>query len=244
MTHTYNITGMTCSGCVAKVKSALLMLGDVTAAEVQLNTPQATITMQRHIDLQTLQNALHKAGNYNITEDFYAGAMTHTAAEPSKTWLQTYKPLLLVFGFITGIALLTAYNGDKIVGHIAMNNFMAGFFLVFAFFKMLDLRGFADSYSSYDLLARRWHGYGFIYPFAELALGIAYLLHWQPLYTNIATIIVMGFSSIGVINSVVNKRKIQCACLGAVFNLPMSTITIIEDLLMVAMAVMGVGSEW
>jgi hypothetical protein len=47
----------------------------------------------------------------------------------------------------------------------------------------------------------------------------------------------MGFSSIGVIQSVLNKKKIQCACLGAVFNLPMSTVTIIEDLLMVSMAV-------
>jgi hypothetical protein len=50
------------------------------------------------------------------------------------------------------------------------------------------------------------------------------------------TIIVMGFSSLGVVRAVMNKQKIRCACLGAVFNLPMSTITIIEDLLMVAMA--------
>jgi copper chaperone CopZ len=46
MTHTYHISGMTCSGCVAKVKSELLKLGDVTAAEVQLASPQAIITMQ------------------------------------------------------------------------------------------------------------------------------------------------------------------------------------------------------
>lgn len=46
----------------------------------------------------------------------------------------------------------------------------------------------------------------------------------------------MGFSSIGVIQSVLNKKTIQCACLGAVFNLPMSTVTIVEDLLMVVMA--------
>ena len=70
-------------------------------------------------------------------------------------------------------------------------------------------------------------------------LGLAYLMQWQPVYTNIATIVVMGFSSIGVIQSVLNKRKIRCACLGAVFNLPMSTVTIIEDLLMVAMAVIA-----
>ena len=115
--------------------------------------------------------------------------------------------------------------------------FMAGFFLTFSFFKMLDLSGFADSYSSYDVLAKRWRGYGFIYPFIELALGIAYLIDFNPFITNITTIIVMGFSTIGVLQSVLNKRKIRCACLGAVFNLPMSTVTIIEDLLMVFMAI-------
>ena len=78
--------------------------------------------------------------------------------------------------------------------------------------------------------------YGFIYPFIEFALGIAYLVAFNPVFTNTTTIIVMGVSSIGVIQSVLMKKKIQCACLGAVFNLPMSTVTIIEDLLMVAMA--------
>jgi prepilin signal peptidase PulO-like enzyme (type II secretory pathway) len=71
-----------------------------------------------------------------------------------------------------------------------------------------------------------WSAYGFVYPFIELALGIAYLLQWQPFYTNIATIVVMGFSSIGVIQSLLKKRKTQCACLGTIFNLPMSTITV------------------
>jgi copper chaperone CopZ len=49
MTHTYNISGMTCNGCIAKAKSELLKLGDVTAADVQLTAPQATINMQKHI---------------------------------------------------------------------------------------------------------------------------------------------------------------------------------------------------
>ena len=118
-----------------------------------------------------------------------------------------------------------------------MQLFMAGFFLAFSFFKMLDIAGFADSYSGYDLLAKRWKGYGYIYPFIELALGIAYLTDFQPYATNIITIAVMGFSTIGVMQSVLNKQEIRCACLGTGFNLPMTTVTIIEDLLMVAMAV-------
>jgi copper chaperone CopZ len=230
MTHTYQIEGMTCNGCVAKVKSELLKLGEVTAAEVQLASPQATITMQNHVSEAALQQAISKTGNYKIRMESHPPA-NKMADEINKTWYQTYKPLLLIFAFITAISLLTSSTVEH-----WMNNFMAGFFITFSFFKLLDLKGFADSYSTYDLLAKKWYAYGYIYPFIELALGIAYLTNAHAFYTNLATVIVMGFSSIGVIQSVLTKRKIQCACLGAVFNLPMSTVTIIEDLLMVAMA--------
>ena len=117
-----------------------------------------------------------------------------------------------------------------------MNNFMAGFFITFSFFKLLNLKAFAETYSMYDIVAKRIKAYGFIYPFIELALGIAFLTRFNPIATNIATLIVMSISIIGVLQSVLNKRKIQCACLGAVFNLPMSTVTIIEDALMIVMS--------
>ena len=89
----------------------------------------------------------------------------------------------------------------------------------------------------YDIVAAKWNGWGKIYPFVELALGIAYLINFAPFYTNIVTVVVLGVSSIGVIQSNLNKKKIKCACLGDVFNLPMSTVTIIEDLAMVGMGV-------
>ena len=54
--------------------------------------------------------------------------------------------------------------------------------------------------------------------------------------TNVVTLIVMSISIVGVLQSVLSKQKIQCACLGAVFNLPMSTVTIIEDALMIIMS--------
>ena len=82
----------------------------------------------------------------------------------------------------------------------------------------------------------RWRGWGLIYPFVELGLGIAYLANFNPLLTHWATIIVMGFSAIGVIKAVASKTQIQCACLGTVFKLPMSTVTIVEDVGMVLMA--------
>jgi hypothetical protein len=88
----------------------------------------------------------------------------------------------------------------------------------------------------YDIVAKQWPGWGYIYPFVELLLGIAFLTGFQPMVTNTVTLIVMGVSIIGVLQSVLHKRKIKCACLGDVFNLPMSTITIIEDALMIGMS--------
>lgn len=72
MTHEYQITGMTCDSCVARVKNELLKLGDVTGVEAKLSSPQAVISMSRHISTPVLQEAVSKAGNYKITE---AGGM-------------------------------------------------------------------------------------------------------------------------------------------------------------------------
>lgn len=113
---------------------------------------------------------------------------------------------------------------------------MAGFFIVFSFFKLLNLKGFAESYAMYDVVAKKWDGWGYGYAFTELALGLAFLIGFNPILTNAVTLVVMTVSIIGVLQSVLNKRKIKCACLGAVFNLPMSTITIIEDALMIGMS--------
>lgn len=232
MKHTYTVTGMTCSGCVAGVKGKLLMHPDVLSAEVTL-PDQAVIEMSRHIATADLQQAIGNS-KYTITES----PQVHDTHMSGKTanWFATYKPLLLIFAFITGIAAIVSYHHETIHAMQFMNVFMAGFFLVFSFFKFLDLKGFANSYAMYDIIAKRIPAYGFVYPFLELGLGIAYLIHFNPTVTNWATLIIMGVSSIGVIESALNKKKIQCACLGAVFNLPMSTVTIIEDMLMVAMA--------
>jgi hypothetical protein len=180
------------------------------------------------------------AAGYKIAEDQSDASHHAMAQHAAGSWLKTYKPLLLIAAFITGVSLLAARTEHGIHGMLWMNYFMAGFFLVFSFFKFLDLKGFAESYSMYDVLARKVKAYGYIYPFIELALGVLFLVGIYPLATNIATVAVMGFSSIGVIQSVLDKKKIRCACLGAVFNLPMSTVTIIEDLLMAGMALTSI----
>ena len=169
-----------------------------------------------------------------------SAAAGRSRASGTPAWLVTYKPLLLVFGYIllTVIGFLAATGSWD--GALAMRLFMAGFFLVFSFFKFLDVAGFASVFRGYDLVARVLPGYGRAYPFIELVLGLAYLTNVAPAATNIATAIIMAVGLAGVIRAVVSKQSIRCACLGTGINLPMSTVTIIENSVMLIMAVASV----
>lgn len=229
MTHTYQLTGMTCSSCEAKVKSALLLVENVTNVVVSKEDSSATITMDKHIALSDFQKVLDN--KYQIS------AINHNeTVEQTKSWLETYKPILLIFFYISLVSILIQFKNEDFNSMEWMRHFMAGFFLIFSFFKFLNLKGFAESYVMYDVLARKFPVWAYIYAFVELGLGIANLTDFNPIITNGITFIVMTISIIGVLQSVLNKKKIQCACLGAVFNLPMSTVTIIEDALMIGMS--------
>jgi copper chaperone CopZ len=232
MTHTYQLTGMTCGGCENKVKSNLLVLPDVTAVEVSKDTNSATISMDKHIGLDALQRALGGSeSKYQISAAHHSETL-----EEAKSWAETYKPILLIFGYVTAIALVVSWQDSAINFMVFMRIFMAGFFLTFSFFKMLNLKGFAESYAMYDIVAKKFSPWGYIYAFIELGLGLSFALNLSPTVVNWVTLIVMTISILGVLESVLNKKKIQCACLGAVFNLPMSTVTIVEDAIMIAMS--------
>lgn len=248
MTHTYKITGMTCDGCVAKVIYLLKQLPDVTDVQINLEAGEADITMQQHIATPALRNALKDYPKYRLSEKKIGhahpadvlkdkGNVFAEQPEEPKSWFKTYKPIILIALYITFVASIVSLSTDKFDNVLFMRVFMSGFFLVFSFFKMLDLRGFANSYAMYDVVAMKFKSWGYVYAFLELALGIAFAVNFEPVVTNGFTAVLMAVSLIGVLQSVFNKKKIQCACLGAVFNLPMSTVTIIEDALMIAMSV-------
>lgn len=220
---------MTCSSCEAKVKSALLMVDNVTHVEVSLQDHSTTITMDKHVPLKELQKALDP--KYQII------ALEHNEmTEQTKSWFETYKPILLIFFYITLTTVLIQINNQQFDLMQWMRHFMAAFFLVFSFFKLLNLKGFTESYVMYDILARRFPSWAYIYAFIELALGIGYLIDFNPIVINMVSFFVMSVSIIGVLKTVLNKQQIQCACLGDVFHLPMSIVTIIEDALMIIMA--------
>ena len=238
MTHTYKVSGMTCGGCQAKVQSLLTNVAGVQNVAIDLAKGEATIDMDKHIAIDDLKQSLKDYPKYQLTE---SSKPIHIVApvsdeEEKRSWIEIYKPILLIFGYILSITLLIEYIHKDFIWMRWMNHFMAGFFLVFSFFKILNLKGFAESYAMYDIVAKKWNGWGYMYAFIELGLGFAFLAAFNPLLTNAITFVVMTISITGVLQSVLNKQKIKCACLGDVFNLPMSTITIIEDALMIGMS--------
>lgn len=236
--QTFPLTGMSCGSCVQKITARLLEHPDIVEAKVILDPPQAQITTRVALSDESMNDWLKPLGKYRVAQD-HVGPEHHHHHHDKPSATQTYRPLLIVLAYLVlVIAAVSVMHGGFELS-FAMRIFMGGFFITFSFFKMLDLRGFADAYRSYDIVAKAVPAYGLVYPFIELALGLAYLANWQPFGTNLVTAVVMGVSLLGVLKAVLSKQSIRCACLGTVFNLPMSTVTIVEDGLMLAMAIVA-----
>ena len=230
-------TDLRCGSCVATVKPYLDRVPSVDTWDIDVASPNKTLTISGSAQAGVVEEAVSQAGYHVLGEikspPVAAEEPIETSAAPAAT---TYYPLLLLVAFLVGVVTLIELRTGSFLWGRAMGNFMGAFFLAFSFFKLLDLQGFADNYRSYDVVSKRIPAYGYVYPFIELLLGIAYVTAFQPFATNLVTLVVMSVSSVGVIQSLLNKRNIRCACLGTVFNLPMSTVTLVEDGLMVAMA--------
>ena len=227
-------TDLRCEACVASIRPALDAESGLTRWTADVTIPDKTLTVDGDRVTAARVSELLRPHGYHVLGELPAEAPAAPAgvAEPTTS----YFPLVLILLYLLGVCGAVEVAAGGFDPMRAMTHFMAGFFLVFSFFKLLNLTAFADAYAGYDLVAARWRGYGFAYPFIELALGLAYLLHLHPMAVNAVTLAVMLVSTAGVVKALLARRKIQCACLGAVFNLPMSTVTLVEDLLMVGMA--------
>lgn len=233
MKRTYNISGMTCTSCQASVQSALEKVEGVTAVTVTLETGEAIVHSTAPISLEQLQSKL--PSKYGIAQkNLFEGAVDESApAQMSK--IQQLKPLFLIFLYI-GLATILLH-WQEWDAQAAMLDFMGLFFIVFSFFKMLDLKGFQQSFQMYDPLARALPRYGWVYPFLETALGLLFLMRLQITAALIITIVILSITTVGVTRTLLSKNKIRCACLGTALNLPMTEATFIENALMIGMAI-------
>lgn len=176
-----------------------------------------------------LKSELHKSSEDHSVNDQGLGKLT---------W-KSYLPLLVIVSVILTTALFVTIR-DVMFGvfsvYHSLSYIMIGFFLVFGSFKLMDLKGFAEGYATYDLLASRWSPYGYIYPFIELFFGFSMILDIFPKQILLLEIIIMGFSGIGVLTKLLKKEQFQCACLGTFLKVPLTKITVVEDFSMVILA--------
>ncbi len=145
-------------------------------------------------------------------------------------------PLFYVFTFIIILSLIRQFIFG-IDWMMWMMDFMGVFFVTFGLFKLYDLKGFVNSFQLYDVIAKRWLGFGYVYPFIEIILGIMYLIGFMFFLQNLAALILAIFGIYSAHITIKNKEVVKCVCLGSAFDLPMTKVTLIENLLMALMAI-------
>ncbi|MGB1941632.1 MAG: heavy-metal-associated domain-containing protein [Flavobacteriaceae bacterium] len=218
-----HIEGMTCEGCVVSVEHAIKQLPNVNDVTANLKTGTVEVRYQQSFDVNEIKAVLPP--KYALAEDI--------TTAPSKA-KQLY-PLGLIFLFLIGGTLIIHY--PTFVIRDVLPDFMGLFFVVFSFFKYLDLSGFQSSFRRYDPLAKAIPFYAWLYPFLELSLGVLFLMRLELQFALWLTVAILGITTIGVVKVLLSKKEIECACLGSVLKLPMTEATLIENALMIAMAI-------
>ena len=232
MNQKFLISGMTCLKCKASIENALKSFEAISKLKVDFKKQELVIISSEGLALSTVQKLIPK--KYTILEkDFNEKSIDKEFEGKSK--IQQLKPLLLIIFYITSASLLLNFKNWNL--NEFMLDFMGLFFIVFSFFKMLDLNGFLQSFKMYDPLAKRVSFYGRIYPFIETLLGLMFLMRYEINIALIITLVLLVITTIGVSKVLLQKQSIQCACLGTVLKLPMTEATLIENSIMIVMAI-------
>jgi glutaredoxin len=159
-----------------------------------------------------------------------------TVIDPNVT---TYKPIIALFAMTAAMALAASHAayGTPFTGR-ALEWFIAFSMAVLALLKLQNIEGFATMFLNYDLLAKRWVPYSYIYPFAEGLAGVLMIsgaLGWLsvPISLFIGTV-----GAVSVFKAVyIDRRQLKCACIGGSSNVPLGFVSLTENLMMVGMAV-------
>jgi copper chaperone CopZ len=237
MKQTYTIKGMTCGGCKTSVEKHIGGVEFVTNVEVSLEMEEVTITLEHPISIDIFKKVLPE--KFNLFEKSYKSRIQDISSisekEQEVSKVKQLQPLFIILFYLATTVIFLNYKDWN--PREMMFDFMGLFFIVFSFFKMLDLKNFPTSFSMYDPLAEKILFYGWVYPFIEIALGLMFLVRFELNIALYVTIVILGITTFGVTKTLMNKKNIQCACLGTALKLPMTEATLIENALMLSMSI-------
>ena len=238
MKSVLQIYGMTCEGCKSSVEGKLGSLDGVDNVQVDLARGEAVIYSKNPVSFSLIKETLPPKFSLINEEGVNLDINGDLTVKESK--IKQLKPLFIILGYIFIASILLNYKNWN--SSNAMLDFMGLFYIVFSFFKILDIKGFSMSFRMYDPLAKKAPIYGYIYPFIEVLLGVMFLTRLEVNIALVITVIILGLTTIGVTQTLLNKRAIKCACLGTTLNLPMTEATFIENALMIIMALILISS--
>ena len=237
MKQTYTIKGMTCGGCKTSVEKHIGGVEFVTNVKVSLEMEEVTITLEHPISIDIFKKVLPE--KFNLFEKSYKSRIQDISSisekEQEVSKVKQLQPLFIILFYLATTVIFLNYKDWN--PREMMFDFMGLFFIVFSFFKMLDLKNFPTSFSMYDPLAEKILFYGWVYPFIEIALGLMFLVRFELNIALYVTIVILGITTFGVTKTLMNKKNIQCACLGTALKLPMTEATLIENALMLSMSI-------
>ena len=232
MKSVLQISGMTCEGCKSSVQGKLGSIDGVDNVHVDLAAGEAVIYSKNPISLSLIKETLPP--KFSLINEEVVNLDTNGELTVKESKIKQLKPLFIILGYILIVSILLNYKNWNLTN--AMLDFMGLFYIVFSFFKILDIKGFSMSFKMYDPFAKKAPIYASIYPFIEVLLGVMFLTRYEVNIALVITVIVLGVTTIGVTQTLLNKRAIKCACLGTTLNLPMTEATFIENALMIIMA--------
>lgn len=158
----------------------------------------------------------------------------------------TYTPVVAVFASTALMALAAsqAAFGTPLTVQAA-EWFIAFSMVALAMLKLRDVEGFATMFLGYDLLARRWVRYAWIYPFAELTAGVLMISGVLTWLSVPLALVIGGIGAVSVFKAVyIDRRDLKCACVGGDSNVPLGFVSLTENVMMVVMALWMAWMTW
>jgi copper chaperone CopZ len=228
MENIFHISGMTCMSCRKSLIGKINAIEDVLSVQVSLETGIAKIQSKNQLTSREISMLL--GSKYSAQKSVSNSKRIKTSK------LKQLTPLFLIFIYLIVGTLFLSYQLNANMER-KMQIFMGMFFIVFSFFKFLDYEGFPNSFKRYDPLAKKIPAYAKLYPFLETVLGIAFLMEWYLPIIILFTLIILSITTFGVLRVLTQKSQIDCACLGTALKLPMTEATLIENGIMLTMAI-------
>ena len=148
-----------------------------------------------------------------------------------------YRPIWIIYGLIFGVTTIAALT-NNLNFETWMKLSMGGIALIFAMFKFFTLEAFARDFGKYDIVAKHIPFYGTSYPFIEAGIGVLFLTNLFIPFALVLSILVFGIGLIGIWQALQRGEQTQCACVGKMFDLPLSRVALFENGLMVGMSVL------